>query len=350
MITATQQLPADPARRLADKILARTNNGQDLIVLLHDISKGGYDASKNDRITAANFLTDRGYGKCPKQSPASGDGGHTSNSVPAPVDDKPKTTTEPESPRLVTQIGDALHESLGPAPSACPEPSRRAHTPDTHTADSQIPESGGISHAPEHDNPDTSVPFDPTSIQDFIIEITNDGETLVDTLMEIADADPDDLTVTSRQRSRAIRILVDRFMGTNPNALKNGVCPDCRRTWTTHPGSADHPESDRKVSPGRQVRYVDPVALAEARAEIQRMKDEGILTPDPNAPKIDISRYRMPKDFDITPYAKEEAAAFWADIELRLERQKKWPEIEERRRKKLAQIYPSHSDDGPPDP
>ena len=75
MTTTTQQLPSDPARRLADKILARTNNGQDLIVLLHDISKGGYDASKNDRITATNFLTDRGYGKCPKQAPASGDGG-----------------------------------------------------------------------------------------------------------------------------------------------------------------------------------------------------------------------------------------------------------------------------------
>ena len=282
MTTATQQLPSDPARRLADKILARTNNGQDLIVLLHDISKGGYDASKNDRITATNFLTDRGYGKCPKQAPAAS--GHTSNSVPAPVDDKPKTTKEPESPRLVTQVGDALHESLGPAPSA--------HTPDTHTADSQSPESGGISHSTE---PDTSAPFDPTSIQDFIIEITNDGETLVDTLMEIADADGADPTVTSRHRSRAIRILVDRFMGTNPTALKSGVCPECRKKWTTHPGSPAHPESDRKGPPGRQVRYVDPVALAEARAEIQRMKDEGILTPDPNAPKIDISRYRMPK-------------------------------------------------------
>ena len=100
------------------------------------------------------------------------------------------------------------------------------------------------------------------------------------------------------------------------------------------------------------MRYIDPEALAEVRAEIQRMKDEGILTPIPNARKIDISKYRMPKDFDPTPYAKEEAAAFWADIELRLERQKKWPEIEERRRKKLAEIYPSHSDDEdePPDP
>ena len=168
--------------------------------------------------------------------------------------------------------------------------------------------------------------------------------------MEIAEADDADPTVTSRHRSRAVRILVDRFMGTNPTALKNGVCPECRKKWAAHPGSPAHPESDRKGPPVRQVRYVDPVALAEARAEIQRMKDEGILTPDPTRPKIDISSYLPPDDFDLTPYAKEEAAAFLAEVNLRLERQKQWPEIEERRRKKLAQIYPSHSDDGPPNP
>ena len=78
------------------------------------------------------------------------------------------------------------------------------------------------------------------------------------------------------------------------------------------------------------MRYVDPVALAEARAEIQRMKDEGILTPDPTRPKIDISSYLPPDDFDLTPYAKEEAAAFLAEVNLRIERQKQWPEIEER--------------------
>ena len=345
MTTATQQLPSDPARRLADKILARTNNGQDLIVLLHDISKGGYDASKNDRITATNFLTDRGYGKCPKQSPTSGDGSHTSNSVPAPVDDKPKTTKEPESPRLVTQVSDALHESLGPAPSACPEPSRRAHTPDTHTADSQIPEFGGISHSTEHDNPDTSAPFDPTSIQDFIIEITNDGETLVDTLMEIAEADAADPTVTSRHRSRAVRILVDRFMGTNPTALKNGVCPECRRKWTTHQGSPAHPERSGAESKDAEDRPSDDEIWAKIDADLKQLEDEGILTPDPDAPPIDISIYRPPEDYVMPPeVAAEEAAKFWAEIDLRVERRKKWPEIEERRRKKLAQIYPSHSE------
>ena len=102
------------------------------------------------------------------------------------------------------------------------------------------------------------------------------------------------------------------------------------------------------------MRYVDPVALAKARAEIQRMEDEGILTPDPIPSKErHIFYLRMPDDFDLTPYAKEtKPHAFLAEINLRLERQKKWPEIEERRRKKLAQIYPSHSedDDKPPGP
>ena len=98
-----------------------------------------------------------------------------------------------------------------------------------------------------------------------------------------------------------------------------------------------------------KVRYVDPKALAEARAEIQRMKDEGILTPNPNTPKRDYSIYLKGTDEEVAPYAKEGAAKFWAAVDLRLERQKQWPEIEERRRKKLTQIYPSHSDGGLPD-
>ena len=70
MTTSTQQIPSSPAQRLADKIRARTNNGRDLVDLLHNIAQGGYDASKSDRITASKFLFDRGFGKCPRQSPA----------------------------------------------------------------------------------------------------------------------------------------------------------------------------------------------------------------------------------------------------------------------------------------
>ena len=358
MTTATQQLPSDPARRLADKILARTNNGRDLIDLLHDISRGGYDAPKSDRITAANYLVERGYGKCPKQAPVLSQASPEPsrrvegpapdpNPNPAPetpdpgepvlsaVEGSPAVThKEPESPRLVTQVKDALHDALGPAPKVDSGP---AEPTQTQAQDSMPPE-----------------PFDPSSIQssiqDYIIEITNDGDTLVDSLIEIAYAGDDDQTVTPRHRSRAGRILADRFMGTNPNALRSAICPDCRRKWSTDDGSHTHTETHPKKTPGRRMSKVDPEALAKVHAKLKQMEDAGILTPDPNAEKIDITPYLPPQDFDLSPYAKEEAAKFWANIELRYERQQQWPAIEERRRKKLAQIYPSHSeDDKPPD-
>ena len=111
MTTATQQLPADPARRLADKILARTNNGQELIDLLHDISNGGYKANKNDRATAANYLFDRGYGKCPKNQPrtpsteperdpeSAKSDNHTNHSSDTPQTPPPLTVTRVPSAR-----------------------------------------------------------------------------------------------------------------------------------------------------------------------------------------------------------------------------------------------------------
>ena len=69
-------------------------------------------------------------------------------------------------------------------------------------------------------------------------------------------------------------------------------------------------------------------------------------------PRNTYSYYLPPEDYVIPPeVAAEEAAKFRAEIALRAERRKNWPKIEERRRKKLEQIYPSHSeDDGdPPD-
>ena len=345
MNQTTQHISPNPAQRLADKILARTNNGQDLIDLLHDIGKGRYDANKNDRITASNYLFDRGYGKCPRQSPAANpDQEHppaTDDNDVAALREAPSAVPhkEAESPRIVTQIDDALNESLGPAPSAHPPTSHPPGEPDPYSTQDQDPD---IS-----DSPETPEPFDPSYIQAYIIEITNDGDTLIDTLMEIAYAADDDTTVTSHHRTRAGRILADRGMGTDPNAPRSAVCPDCRQKWTTHPGSHDHSEPSmvEKV----EDLPSDEEVWAKIEADLKRMEDEGILTPDPNGSPIDISNYRMPKDFDSTPYEEEEAASFRAEIKLRLERQKQWPEIEERRRKKLAQIYPSHSDGEQPD-
>ena len=339
MTTTTQHISSNPALDFANAVLEETDGAREIIYMLHDIAQGVREnATTNDRMKASGILMDRGLGKCPKQSPAAGR--QTSNPNPAPPkDDKPKAKKQPESPRLVTQLDRSLHQSLGPPP--------KAHQPTSHSRESGNPESYDISHSHESENPES---FDPYSIQQHILEITDGCRTLMTVLTDICRAPDDDSKVKESHRVKAGQMLIDRLMGTNPNALRSAVCPDCRRKWSTHDGSHTHTETHPKKTPGRRMSKVDPEALAKARAEIQRMKDEGILTPIPNSKKIDISGYLPPDDFDLSPYAKEEAAKFWANIELTLERQKQWPEIEERRRKKLEQIYPSHSeDDKPPD-
>ena len=301
MNQATQHISSDPALDFANAILAETNGGLELIEILHDIAQGIDErATTNDRITAANILADRGLGKCPKQPPAP-----NPNPAPEPSSHKPKTTDEPESPRLVTQIKDALQDSLGPTPSTT----------------QQTPLS--TNHSPLQ-----------TIIQQHILEITNNGQTIRDTLEEIARA-KDDPKVKPCHRARAARILLDRLLGTAPASFRSGA------------GIANAPDAAERdrVEDLRS----DEERWAKIEADLKQMEEAGILTPDPDAPPIDISNYRMPKDFDSTPYEEEEFASFKAEIELRVERQKQWPEIEERRRKKLAQIYPSHTDGGPPD-
>ena len=347
MTTATQQIQSDPARRFADKILARTNNGRDVIDLLHNISQGGYNANKNDRVTAAKYLVERGYGKCPTQSPATNpDSEHSPESDDNDVGTLPESPsavphTGPESPRLVTQANDALNESFGPAPSAHPPTGHFLGEPDPYSTQDQDPY---IS-----DSPETPDPFSiQASIQDYIIEITNDGDTLIDTLIEIAYADDDDPTVTSYHRTRAGRILGDRFMGANPNALRSAACPECRRKWSAHPGSPAHPERGTVENPvlldDDEIEAAKPETWEKVFAKLKQLEDEGARTPGLPAAEIDYSAYMPSDDFDLTPYL-DEADAFKAKVALRVERQKNWPEIEERRRKKLAQIYPSHSED-----
>ena len=349
MTTTTQQPPSNPALDFANSILEVTNNGLELIEILRDIANDCDEkATTNDRIAAANILTDRAFGKCPKQvSPSPDPTPEADDNDVGAIRESPPA--KPESPRLVTQIDDALHDSLGPAPNA--------HTPPRHSRANGNPESYDVSDSPEYETPDPSDPYSiHFTIQQHILAITNNGQMLRDVLLEIArtEDDPKDCPeprrrVTPYHRRRAASLLLDRLLGTDPNALHSGVCPDCRQKWTTHPGSHDHsePSTVEKVEDLRS----DEERWAKIEADLKRMEDEGILTPDPNGSPIDISNYRMPKDFDSTPYEEEEAASFKAEIKLRLERQKQWPEIEERRRKKLEQIYPSHSDDddSPPD-
>ena len=339
MTTVAQQTPPTPAQRLAAKIRARTNDTRDILNLLLHIAQGGHDATEHDKLTATGILFDRGYGKAPKQvSDGSGQNPETDNNDVAAIRESPPAVPhkEPESPRLVSQLDDSLHESLGPAPRPCPEPVEGARK----TAQAPM-------------SPD---PFDdPSSIQsiirEHIISITNDGDTLIDVLMDIAWAE--DLRVKPFHRNKAGKMLLDRGAGTDPSRVLNGVCPNCRQRWTTHACSSAHSEHSPNPDTPEAGRVEDLPSdeeiWAKIEADLKRMEEAGILTPDPNAPPIDISNYRMPKDFDSTPYEEEEFAAFKAEIDLRVERQKQWPEIEERRRKKLAQIYPSHTDGEQPD-
>ena len=113
MNTATQQLPSNPALDFANAVLAETDGGREIVLMLHDIAQGVREnATANDRINASNILMDRGLGKCPKQAPAA------TSPNPNPSNDKPKADKQPKSPRLVTQLGDSLHRSFGPPPEA----------------------------------------------------------------------------------------------------------------------------------------------------------------------------------------------------------------------------------------
>ena len=320
MTTTTQQIPSYPALDFANAVLAETDGAREIIHMLHDIAQGVREnATAQDRINASRILLDRGLGKCPKQppvlSPVEGPAtGSNPNPDPAP---EPKVKKEVESPRLVTQLDNSLHRTLGPAPSACPEPSRSAQ--------------------PEGDAPiisDTPEPFDPYSIQQYILDITDNCRTLMTVLTDIYRAPDDDPKVKESHRVRAGRMLIDRIMAMYPTAVRRAA----------EANTPAHPERSGAESKGPNEEFVPDPKWLEALQEIKRMEDEGIITPDPNAPKIDMSIYMKGTDEEIAPYAAEATAKLKAELDLRIERQEKWPEIEERRRKKLAQIYPSHSE------
>ena len=343
----TQQIPPTPAQRLAAKIRARTNDTRDILDLLHDIAQGEHDATEHDKLNASQILFDRGYGKAPKAVPDTGPDPNTNpetddDDVEAIPESPPAVPpSEPESPRLVSQLDDSLHESLGPAPSA------------EKTAQAPM-------------SPD---PFDdPSSIQsiirDHIISITNDGDTLIDVLMDIAW--PDDSNTKPFHRNRAGKMLLERGAGRDPTPNITAVQdrPELSQSVPPHPDYppgyiidptkiclfCSHSLGMKEGHEGEHRRDLE--GLAKARAEVQRIKDELGIKPDPNRPKIDrhISSPSREWVLENADLVRKEAAEFRAKLDLQAERRAQWPAIEERRRKKLAQIYPSHSDDDPPDP
>ena len=174
-----------------------------------------------------------------------------------------------------------------------------------------------------------------------IREETNNGLSIVRNLIQIMETHED--PYKPHHNLAAAKQLIERGF---PLTDALNCAPDCshhavEKAVTSADTTDDTDSIEKETVP-------DPKWL-EAVAEVQRMKDEGILTPDPNAPKIDHSIYMTGTEEEIAPYADEVSAAFRAELDLQAERQAMWPEIEERRRKKLAQTYPSHSDGDPPD-
>ena len=177
-----------------------------------------------------------------------------------------------------------------------------------------------------------------------IREETNNGLSIVRNLIQIMETH--EHPYKPHHNLAAAKQLIERGYPLT-DAL---ICtPDCPHHSVPVEGAAGSDPALSTAEGGAQEETVPDPKWLEAIAEVQRMKDEGILTPDPNAPKIDHSIYMTGTDEEIAPYAAEVAAAFRAELELQAERQAMWPEIEERRRKKLAQTYPSHSDGDPPD-
>ena len=345
MNNTAQQTPPTPAQRLAAKIRARTDDTRDILNLLHDIAEGGHDATEHDKLTASQILFDRGYGKAPKSAPDTAPDPNTNpetdDADTGAVPESPPAVPhkEPKSPRLVSQLDDSLHESLGPAPGA-EETAQASMSPD---------------------------PFDhPSSIQsiirDHVISITNDGDTLIDVLMDIAWAD--DPSIKPFHRNKAGKMLLDRGAGTDPTPVRRAVRERPEPSQSV-PHNPEYPPGyifdptknciycshSIALPEGHEGEHrIDHEGLAKAFEEVQRMLDEQGITPDPNPPKLRISSPSPEWVANNIDLVRREAAEFRAKLDLQAERRAQWPEIEERRRKKLAQIYPSHSDGSePPD-
>ena len=171
----------------------------------------------------------------------------------------------------------------------------------------------------------------------FIREETDNGRTIVRTLIHTMEARED--PYKPHHNLEAAKQLTNN--GFPPTG--DLIClPNCPHHFVEKADTpSDTPDSTKEE-------FVPDPGWVETVHEIKRMEDEGIID------KVEFDPFKpvynwAPKEV-VMPYADEVADKFRAELDLQAERRAKWPEIEERRRKKLAQIYPSHSEeDKPPD-
>ena len=206
---------------------------------------------------------------------------------------------------------------------------------------SRVPLDSVPSHA-GGPNPDPAIDPGLNEFVQFIRDETDNGRTIVRNLIHamVTHEDP----YKPHHNLEAAKQLIDNGFPLTDALICSPNCPH-------HSVEEAHAPSDTPETDSTQEETVPDPGWIATVAEIKRMEDEGEIPTveyDPFNPPIDISFYLPPEDFDLTPYL-EEADAFRARLDLQAERRANWPEVEEYRRKKLAQIYPSHSDDTPAD-
>ena len=192
----------------------------------------------------------------------------------------------------------------------------------------------------EADGPDPIIDPLKDEMARFIREETDNGRTIVRNLIQMMETH--EHPYKPHHNLDAARQLTDYGFPVTGDLL---CAPECTHHTPAH---TDTVEGDG-ASDSTEEEFVPDPAWIETLHEIKRMEDEGIIPKveyDPFNPK---SRMTGTEE-EIAPYADEVAAKYRAELDLQAERRAKWPEIEERRRKKLAQIYPSHSEDAPKDP
>ena len=173
----------------------------------------------------------------------------------------------------------------------------------------------------------------------FIREETNNGHSIVRNLIQIMETR--EVPYKPHHNLEAAKQLTDNGFPVTGDLL---CAPDCSH----HAPAQPDPVEGDGTSDSTDEEFVPDPGWVETLHEIKRMEDEGIIDNVEYEPFKPVYNW-APKEV-VMPYADEIADKFRAELDLQAERRANWPEIEERRRKKLAQIYPSHSEDDSDDP
>ena len=147
-------------------------------------------------------------------------------------------------------------------------------------------------------NPDPAIDPGLNEFVQFIRDETDNGRTIVRNFIHAMETHED--PYKPHHNLEAAKQLIDNGFPLT-DAL---ICsPDCSHHSVPAEGAAESDPPLGTAEGGAQDETVPDPKWLEAVAEVQRMKDEGILTPDPNAPKIDYSVYMTGTDEEIAPYA-----------------------------------------------